>query len=524
VSFCEDDLPDGWRLANLGELAAVTGGLTRNATKRDSSQTRAPLVSVAAVQLRHINVGAVAEVGLLESDGDRAILEPGDLLVVEGNGSLDHIGRVALWNNEVPGARHQNHIIRVRPHSLPSRYVLEWLASPAGREAIVHEATSAAGLYTLSLSKVERIPVPVPPAGQEHRIVEKLNALQFRSRRAKESLDAIPPLLERFRQSVLAAAFRGDLTAEWRAENPDVEPASELLKRIRAERRHRWEESELAKMKAKGKPPTDDRWKGKYEEPAGVEAKGLPVLPHGWAWASVGEVLVALRNGIGTKPENKTGLRILRISAVRPMAVNHQDVRYLPNSEEYQDYLLRNGDLLLTRYNGNPGLVGVAGLVRDLTQPTVYPDKLIRAIPLDSVVSAAFLELALNTGITRNHIATHGKSAAGQVGVSGEDIRSAPVAIPPIEEQRELATRVRKLIASMDVVLRVNTSLFDQVNALNRAILAKAFRGDLVPQDPADEPASSLLARLAAERDTPAPSTPAAPPRRPKRSPPRTKA
>jgi type I restriction enzyme S subunit len=96
--------------------------------------------------------------------------------------------------------------------------------------------------------------------------VEKIEALTARSRKAREALEAIPELLDQFRQSVLAAAFRGDLTADWREQNPDVEPAEALLERIRVERRKRWEEAELEKMRAKGKEPTNDKWKAKYKD------------------------------------------------------------------------------------------------------------------------------------------------------------------------------------------------------------------------------------------------------------------
>ncbi len=100
----------------------------------------------------------------------------------------------------------------------------------------------------------------------------------------------MPPLLEKLRQSILAAAFRGDLTKDWRAKHKDVEPASKLLERIRVERRKKWEEAELAKMKAKGKAPKGDEWKAKYKEPEPVDATGLPELPEGWCWATLGTV------------------------------------------------------------------------------------------------------------------------------------------------------------------------------------------------------------------------------------------
>ncbi len=278
------DLPAGWRWTTLGEIAEVSGGLTKNASKRDASTLRAPLVSVAAVHLRRIVTEAIGEVGLLESDGDRATLAAGDLLIVEGNGSLEHIGRVALWNNEVPGARHQNHIIRVRPREVPSAFLLEWLASPAGRDAIVNEATSAAGLYTLSLSKVERLPVPIPPSGEQHRIVARLASLRAHRHGAKASLDAVPPLLDKLRQAILAAAFRGDLTADWRAKNPDVEPADKLLARVGDNHRSEWEHGERAKLTAKGRLTSDNRWRDKYEAPTLPADATLDELPATWRW------------------------------------------------------------------------------------------------------------------------------------------------------------------------------------------------------------------------------------------------
>src|SRR2546430_291797 len=119
------------------------------------------------------------------------------------------------------------------------------------------------------------VPVRIPPAAEQRRIVAKIEALQEQSRRAREALAEVGPLLEQFRQSVLAAAFRGDLTADWRAAHPNVEPASDLLHRIHAERRRRWEQAELAKYKAKDQKPPQN-WQDKYEEPEPVDDLDLP--------------------------------------------------------------------------------------------------------------------------------------------------------------------------------------------------------------------------------------------------------
>ena len=142
--------------------------------------------------------------------------------------------------------------------------------------------------------------VCLPPLNEQKRIVAKIDALFERSRRAKAALDAIPPLLDKLRQSILAAAFRGDLTADWRAQNPDVEPADKLLERIRAERRRRWEEAELAKMRERGKEPKNDKWKTRYKvspaskESSAIDSFGVPKST-GWTEAVLEQLCDPLR-------------------------------------------------------------------------------------------------------------------------------------------------------------------------------------------------------------------------------------
>jgi type I restriction enzyme S subunit len=143
--------------------------------------------------------------------------------------------------------------------------------------------------------------IGLPPLAQQQRIVMKIEALQKRSRQVREALAEVGPLLEQFRQSVLAAAFRGDLTAAWRTAHPSVEPASELLHRIRAERRRCWEQVELAKYEAKDqKPPMN--WKERYKSPELVDDSELPELPEGWCWSRVAELASDLPRAIQSGP------------------------------------------------------------------------------------------------------------------------------------------------------------------------------------------------------------------------------
>lgn len=344
----------------------------------------------------------------------------------------------------------------------------------------------------------------LPPLNEQRRIVAKLEVLLGKVDACQKRLEKIPRILKRFRLTVLAAVFRGDLTKEWREKNKALEPASVLLERIRAERRRFWEETELAKLCSKEHKKTmAGDWKAHYKEPEPVTTKDLPELSEEWAWASLEQVLIMLRNGIGIKPtgEPESGIPMLRISALRPMSVNLDDFRYLSKDYKgYEDYILVAGDLLFTRYNGNSSLVGVCGLVRNIDKEIVHPDKLIRGKVVPNLCLPEFLEIVLNTGITRKIIASRGKTSAGQTGISGSDLRTVPVPIPPLLEQQEIVRRVESLFKLADQLEARYQKAKAHVDKLTQSILAKAFRGELVPQDPSDEPASALLEHIQKEK------------------------
>lgn len=224
------EIPEGWCWASVEQLSWIGGGLTKNNAVRSAAPKTVPLVMVAAVRLRHIDPTGVKEIGLLEEDGDCGELLPEDLLIVEGNGSRDHIGRVALWDSSIPEARHQNHLIRVRPIEVAPRFVLEWLASPLGRDLLVAEATTTTGLYNLSLSKIARIAVPLAPIQEQIELVRRVVGLLEFAKQTEIELQAIAADLDTLDQSVLAKAFRGELVPQ----DPTDEPASVLLERLRS--------------------------------------------------------------------------------------------------------------------------------------------------------------------------------------------------------------------------------------------------------------------------------------------------
>src|SRR5262249_55549075 len=178
-------------------------------------------------------------------------------------------------------------ILRPESEVLDSRFLSHALRSPDVLEQAVSRKSGTA-IRRIILRNLRKVTIPIPPITEQRRIVAKIEVLQERSRRGRGGLAEVGALLEQFRQSVLAGAFRGSLTTDWRAAYPNVKPASELLQRISAERRRRWEQAELIKYEAKDQKPPKN-WQDKYEEPEPVDDSDLPELPEGWGWATVDE-------------------------------------------------------------------------------------------------------------------------------------------------------------------------------------------------------------------------------------------
>jgi type I restriction enzyme S subunit len=346
---------------------------------------------------------------------------------------------------------------------------------------------------------------PLPPLAEQRRIVAKIEALQERSRRAREALTEVGPLLEQFRQSVLAAAFRGDLTADWRAAHPHVEPASVLLQHIRAERRHRWEQAELAKYAAKGQKPPKN-WQEKYQEPEPIDDSNLPELSQGWCWAGLAELKDLTPNSMTDGPfgsklktshYSDSGIRVVRLGNIGVGHFNADDAAFIPQSryEELRKHEVFADDLVIAAL-AEP--VGRCCQIPPSIGKAVVKADCIRFRPHPSVLPEIVMHW-LNSGTGRRLVetASHGIS---RLRINMENLRSLPVALPPVDEQGEIVASIAEQLTGIARIEEQIDSCDKDLDQLDQGILAKAFRGELVPQDPNDEPASILLERIRGQK------------------------
>ena len=176
----------------LGNLASVTGGLTKN-SKRKDLELKLPYLRVANVYFNKIDTKEILEIGLTEEEYKKTVLEYGDLLFVEGNGSPEQIGRVAVWRDEVVNCVHQNHIIKARFDKcvMHPMFVMHYFMSVQGREQIKSKAVSTSGLHTLSVSKISDLDVPIVEIALQNKFVYFVEQINKSKLSVQKSLDKL---------------------------------------------------------------------------------------------------------------------------------------------------------------------------------------------------------------------------------------------------------------------------------------------------------------------------------------------
>ncbi|CAH7472015.1 Methylase_S domain-containing protein [Vibrio chagasii] len=238
-------VPSAWEWCYFESLGVVSGGLTKN-SKRKSFEKKLPYLRVANVYANELRLEDIQEIGVTDTELDRVLLEDKDLLIVEGNGSPDQIGRLAVWDDSISPCVHQNHLIKVRLIDKElCDFVVYWLMSLPGREQIKSVASSTSGLYTLSISKISGLPIPLPSINEAIEIsklvTDKLEAAQ----RTEDELTKKIKHSEQLKSSILSKAFSGQLVENHATE----ETAEQLLEKIRLEKGQAEQKAKLAKKK-----------------------------------------------------------------------------------------------------------------------------------------------------------------------------------------------------------------------------------------------------------------------------------
>ena len=223
----------GGRTRSTGEVADVQGGIQKQPARHAVENDGVPFLRVANVGRATLDLSEVHHILLKPAELPRVLLRKGDLLVVEGNGSPDQIGRAATWDGSIDPCTHQNHLIRVRPGAdlVPEYLELVWNA-PTTLAQLKAVASSTSGLYTLSTGKVKSVQLPLPETAHQLKIVAAAQSALAAVQQSVPALVGLERRIDRLRTALLSAACSGALTDR----SADDEPAELLLKRIAEDR------------------------------------------------------------------------------------------------------------------------------------------------------------------------------------------------------------------------------------------------------------------------------------------------
>lgn len=464
------DLPEGWELVTLSDVVEILDNrrIPLNATERENRKGSYPYYGAN---------GQVDSINDYLFDGDY-------VLVAEDGGHFDNPSkRVAYRVSGKFWVNNHAHIIKPIGNVLIQLFVyylntVNWMQYVSG--------TTRLKLTQASLIK---IPIPLPPLNEQKRIVAKIEELSDRSQAAQKALETIPQLCDRFRQSVLAAAFKGDLTADWREKNPDVEPASQLLLKIIENRQQKYNE-ECEELLLQNK---------KLPKLANFEVVNINFdIPEHWITISVESACLFIIDCLHNTPKFiEQGEYCIDTTCIEPFKINWDRARKVTS----EDFLIRtsrmnpkHNDILFSR----EGTIGTA--VKVPISPKLCLGQRMMMFRFSPLILPEYAELYLQSPIFKEQ---YKRFILGSTSphLNIGDIRKLGFIAPPLEEQKQIVSLIQKYFKIIETIEKQHQQATEKLEKLNQSILSKAFRGELVPQDPEDEPASVLLERIRAERE-----------------------
>lgn len=487
------DLPKNWCSARLIEVCSRIVDGSHNPPK--GVDAGYPMLSARNIINNRIvfeDFRWIAEESF-RSENTRTEVASGDVLLT----IVGTIGRTAVVPLDLQPFALQRSVAVLKPEAVESRYLAYAIDAPEQQKWLIENAkgTAQKGVYLKTLGEAR---IPLAPRAEQIRIVEKLEELLSDLDAGVAELKSAQRKLAQYRQSLLKAAVEGALTADWRAtQGKPKETGAELLQRILKERRARWEQKQLAKFAEQGKNPTKD-WQAKYEEPVAPNPAGLPSLPWGWTWASIDQLSFVVR-GASPRPAGDPRyfggdipwITVGSLTADEDMYLHQVDQFVTPAGKDASRYIEPN-TLLLTNSGatlGVPKITRIAGCINDGS---------VALLDVSDDLQT-YLYWFLRTQTKRLRSLNQG---AAQPNLNTDIVRRICVPLAPLEEMIFMNDQLEKLVQSMALQTESISHGLKQAAAQRKNLLKAAFSGQLVPQDPNDEPASTLLTRIRADRES----------------------
>ena len=468
------NLPSDWKLTTLGETFKWGSGGTPTRTDPRYYGGDIPWLIIG-----DLNDGVVAESntmiteeGLRESSAKW--VEPGSvLLAMYGSiGKLGVSGR-RLTTNQA--------IAFTKPDPVDTKYLFYYLMYTRGDLASLGKGATQ---KNISQTVIKAFPFVLAPLEQQKRIVAEIEKQFSRLDEAVANLKRVKANLKRYKAAVLKAAVEGKLTEAWRKQHPDAEPTSQLLQRILAEHRAKWEQAQLAKMQAKGKAPKDDAWKKKCSEPAVPNTTVLPELPAGWQWVSWETVLDFEEGAFKRGPFGsaltkaifvETGYKVYEQYC--PINDDPSFARYFVTEKKFKEmegFAVKAGDFLISCSGVTLGRITQ---IPEDYEPGIINQALLRVRLNNSLIDDGYFLRLFRSPYFQKRIFDNSQGAAIPNVKGVKELKAIPIPLPPIEEQMALSSLIDEQMSIITNAMQQVDANIKRAERLGQSTLSRAFSG-----------------------------------------------
>lgn len=435
------DLPENWVLTRFGEIAKIRNGYAFKSS--DFLNQGVPLIRQSNLSGNKVYLEKCVYLPIeyLEKYKNFQI-KKGDLLI----GMSGSIGKLCRFDSDVVALQNQRTgLIQNEAEEFSCKSYF-WHYLKTLEKQLLDKAKGVA-VANVSASDIEALPFPCPPIEEQRRIADKLDTTLARVDTLNDRLARITPLLKRFRQSVLAAATSGRLTEDWR-QNKDISTFS---------------------------------WKAITE----FREQILPDLPNSWKWVEFSEV-ASVQSDLRDPSEYQNEIH-LAPNHIEPWSGKISGCQTIADDAvKSPKHWFNAGQIVYSKIRPNLCKVAIPNF-SGLCSADMYP--------ISTKLNDSYLLLWM-LGERFTIWASNAESRTVLPKINTKELGKIPVPVTSAEEQTEIVRRVETLFAFADRLEARLQSAQTAAERLTPALLAKAFRGELVPQDPSDEPAAELLRRL----------------------------
>jgi type I restriction enzyme S subunit len=482
------ELPEGWVWARLGQLGRWSGGGTPSkSNKAFWTGGSVPWISPKDMKVDIVGDSADRITEAAVKNSSTKLVPAYSVLMVIRSGILNHTFPVAVCDRKVTLNQDMRALIPF--DGVDARYV-SLICRRLQRHILEECSKDGTTVASVEPSRLEKVWIPLAPTAEQRRLVARIGELSTEISDGEASLTRARDDLNTWRSALLKAAVTGELTRGWRKQDATNESGAEMLANARLER-------DLAVARGNGR-------RLKLISPSD-EIK-LPTIPNNWAWGQLGDFLFGIEAGLNIKADGhpprvgETG--IVKISAVTWDEFNETESKTLPAHAQIDESdLIRPGDLLISRAN-TLELVGAPVIVKSCERRLVLSDKVLRL----RVVSGLhrWIELCLKSPIGRLQIEHYASgNQLSMRNITQENIARLAIPVPPWNEIEKAIRIFEECNESRDDGRIAVEDANHTAASLRQSILKAAFEGHLIDQDPRDEPAERLLARLSKLANTP---------------------